>query len=70
LAIREKIPRLDFVPNPADYRPADGNRSYDDNNDATGKARKIAPRNSPYAIDLSPRLELSAFAIWELEPAD
>ena len=45
-----KIPRLDFVPDPRQYRVAD-------NADENG--HKIPPRKPPHAIDLSPRLELS-----------
>jgi len=42
-----KIPRLDFVPNPADYRPpGKGN----------GKLQKSPRQSPPRAIDFSPRL--------------
>lgn len=55
-----KIPRLDFVPNPADYRaPGNGNGNSND------KQRKPPPRKPPHAIALSPRLELGLTVQWE-----
>jgi len=49
MAKPRKIPRLDFVPNPSDYRaPGNGNRN--------SKSDRLPDKS---LIDLSPRLELT-----------